>query len=89
MAFAEGTTTEQGKQEFKYNGKELDRSHELNQYDYSARYYDPGYNRFTTMDPLSEKFYSWSPYVYVANNPINAIDPDGKDWQLSITRNEA
>ena len=77
MAFAEGTTTEQGKQEFKYNGKELDRSHELNQYDYSARYYDPGYSRFTTMDPLSEKFYSWSPYVYCYNNPMRFIDPTG------------
>ncbi|QIK56192.1 hypothetical protein G7051_03100 [Dysgonomonas sp. HDW5B] len=81
MAFAEGTTTEQGKQEFKYNGKELDRSHELNQYDYSARFYDPGYNRFTTMDPHSENYYSWSPYVYVGNNPMKYIDPDGKDWR--------
>ncbi|QIK53390.1 RHS repeat-associated core domain-containing protein [Dysgonomonas sp. HDW5B] len=80
MAFAEGTTTEQGKQEFKYNGKELDRSHELNQYDYSARYYDPGYSRFTTMDPHSENYYSWSPYVYVGNNPMRFIDPTGMDW---------
>ncbi|WP_255493303.1 DUF6443 domain-containing protein [Dysgonomonas sp. HDW5B] len=78
MAFAEGTTTEQGKQEFKYNGKELDRSHELNQYDYSARFYDPGYNRFTTIDPLAEKFYNWSPYVYCMNNPMRFVDKDGK-----------
>jgi len=35
--------------------------------------------RFTTPDPLAEKYYNISPYAYVANNPINAIDPDGRD----------
>ena len=30
------------------------------------------------IDPLAEKYYSISPYAYVANNPINAIDPDGE-----------
>lgn len=77
MAFAEGTTAAQGKQPYKYNGKELDQSHGLNQYDYSARYYDPGYARFTTLDPLSEKYYSWSPYVYTFNNPMRFTDPTG------------
>jgi hypothetical protein len=31
------------------------------------------------VDPLSEKYPSLSPYVYVADNPVNAIDPDGED----------
>ena len=35
--------------------------------------------RFTTMDPLSEKYYHISPYVYCANNPVNAINADGRD----------
>lgn len=30
------------------------------------------------MDPLADKYYPLSPFAYVANNPINAIDPDGK-----------
>ncbi len=30
------------------------------------------------MDPLAEKYPGFSPYVYVANNPVNAIDPDGR-----------
>ncbi|PXV59420.1 RHS repeat-associated protein [Dysgonomonas alginatilytica] len=83
MAFAEGTTTEQGKQEFKYNGKELDRTHGLNWYDYSARQLDNAYGRFTTMDPHSENYYNISPYVYVANNPMRLVDPTGMDvWEI-------
>ena len=38
------------------------------------------------MDPKAKKYYSLSPYVYVADNPVNAIDPDGKDI-IFITRN--
>jgi hypothetical protein len=26
-------------------------------------------SRFITVDPLAEKYYSWSPYSYVRNNP--------------------
>ncbi len=69
-----------GKHPYRYNGKELDQMHRLDLYDYSARYYDQAIGRFTTVDPLAEKYYSWSPYNYVGNNPIRRVDPDGKDW---------
>jgi RHS repeat-associated protein len=78
MAFAENTVTEQGKQPYKYNNKELDQMHGLNWYDYSARYLNMDIPRFGTMDPLAEKHYNWSPYVYVLNNPMRYIDPNGK-----------
>lgn len=45
--------------------------------DYGARFYDPAIARWTTVDPLAEKYLSISPYVYVANNPLSNIDPDG------------
>ena len=34
------------------------------------------------IDPLAEKYVNLSPYVYVANNVINAFDPDGKKLYL-------
>ena len=63
-------------QRYKYNGKELDRMHGLNLYDYSARQYDATVGKFTTMDPLCEKYYNVSPYAYCHDNPMNRIDPD-------------
>ena len=72
----------QNVQPYKYNGKELDTKKGLNWYDYEARQYDAAIGRFTTMDPMTEKYYEWSPYAYCKNNPINRIDPDGKDDYL-------
>ncbi len=71
-------STGQGEQQFKYNGKEYDPMHGLNEYDYGARQYDPARAQFTTMDPLCEKYYHISPYAYCAGNPVNAVDPDGR-----------
>ncbi len=60
-----------------YNGKELDRMHGLNLYDYSARQYDAALGQFTSMDPLCEKYYHISPYAYCAGNPVKYVDPTG------------
>ena len=65
-------------QPYKYNGKELDRTHGLDWYDYGARNYDAFLPIFTSLDPLCEKYYHISPYVYCANNPMRFIDPDGR-----------
>lgn len=32
-----------------------------------------------TIDPLAEKYYSFSPYAFCNNNPVNFVDPDGRD----------
>jgi hypothetical protein len=34
--------------------------------------------RFFAVDPLAEKYPAYFPYCYEMNNPINAIDPDGR-----------
>ena len=89
-------STDQGFQRFKYNGKEYDPMHGLDEYDYGARQYDPAIGKFTSMDPLCEKYYHISPYAYCAGNPVMYVDPDGKEiwiinggerWQYKIGEN--
>ena len=65
-------------QPYKYNGKELDRMHGLDTYDYGARQYAAAIGRWDRVDPLCEKYYDVSPYAYCGGNPINAIDLDGR-----------
>ena len=66
-------------QPYKYNGKEFDGKKGVNLYDYGARHYDAALGRFTTVDSLAEKHYSESLYTYCYSNPINCIEPNGKD----------
>ena len=68
-----------------FNGKELDE--ETGLYYYGARYYDPMESRWLSVDPMAEKYAGWSPYNYTLNNPVNLIDPDGKD--VVILRNSS
>ena len=61
---------------FRFTGKEL--GAEAGLYDFSARFLHPRFGRFTTLDPLAEKYPSVSPYAYCNCNPVNFVDPDGR-----------
>lgn len=50
---------------------------------FAGRYYDAAIGRFLTVDPLANKYPSFSPYNYTLNNPLNYIDPDGKEANKS------
>nr|WP_321521006.1 RHS repeat-associated core domain-containing protein [uncultured Macellibacteroides sp.] len=76
MTYGDGIAT--SNQPYKYNGKELDRMHGLDWYDYGARFYDPALGRWHSVDPKADWYYSMSPYNYAANNPIILKDPNGQ-----------
>ena len=79
-------STNHNQQRYKYNGKELDRMHGLDWYDYGARWMDAAIGRWHVMDPLCEKYYDVSPYAYCAGDPVNAIDPDGKSILTKVLK---
>lgn len=49
-----------------------------NSYDFGARIYDPRIVRWLSLDPAAAEYPSLSDYSFVANSPIQYIDPDGK-----------
>lgn len=72
------------RQPYMFGGKELVSMHGLNEYDFTGRWQDPVIPRFTSIDPLCEKYYSVSPYAYCANNFVNAFDLNGDSIWYTI-----
>ena len=66
---------------FSFNGMEKDDEVKGigNSLDFGARMYDPRIGRWLSLDPLAAKYPSLSPYNFVANTPLQAIDPDGRE----------
>lgn len=59
----------------------------LDLYDSKARWYDSMIGRTTSQDPLAEKYYEMSPYLWCAANPIKYIDENGIkriDWSIVV-----
>ncbi len=60
---------------FKFNAKEFDA--ETGNYYYGARYYDPKWSIWLSVDPLATNAPSWTPYRFGFHNPVTFIDPNG------------
>ena len=66
---------------YRFSAKELDEDTGLSYF--GARYYDPKFSIWLSVDPLAEKFPDQSPYSFCFNNPMRFVDPDGRapvDW---------
>ena len=60
------------------DGKELQRMHGYDCYDYGARHSQTTLGRFTTQDPMAERYYDISPYALCGGNPVRYVDWDGR-----------
>ena len=69
-----------------FSGKEKDS--ETGYYYFGARYYNPDLSLWLSVDPMSDKYPSLSPYNYCAWNPMKLVDPDGAEiWKPEILEN--
>ncbi|MBI2416896.1 MAG: hypothetical protein HYV28_03170, partial [Ignavibacteriales bacterium] len=64
-------------QRFDFTGKERDRESGLHYF--GARNYDSDLGIWYGVDPLADKYPGLSPYNYCINNPVNSVDPDGRN----------
>ena len=76
---SEFTTDTDNITDYRFTGKEKQTAFGIsNIYDSFARFQNT-YGRFMSIDPKAESFYHISPYTYCAGDPVNLVDPDGKD----------
>lgn len=70
---------------YDFTGKERDTE---TGYDYfGARYYNSRIGRWGGVEPLLDKYISFSPYHFCLSNPLKAIDQDGKNADILIVDN--
>ena len=61
---------------YTFSAKEKDSETNLSYF--GARYYTSDLSIWLSVDPMSAKYPSLSPYVYCANNPVKLVDPNGE-----------
>ena len=54
---------------------------------FDSRYYSSDLSIWLSVDPMSGKYPSLSPYVYCADNPVRVVDPNGEDYVVVVEGN--
>src|SRR5690554_3312854 len=60
-----------------YQGQEINKELGLNWLSFKYRNYDPAIGRFISIDPLTEEYVDWGPYVFSGNRVIDARELEG------------
>ena len=55
---------------------------------FGSRYYSSDLSIWLSVDPMSDKYPSLSPYAYCSNNPIKYVDPNGEEKLIWLNRNK-
>ena len=74
---ANSSLTTDATNRWRFSSKEIQTIADVNLLDFGARMYDDRLCRWTTQDPMSEKYYGFSPYNYCAGEPVNHVDIKG------------
>ena len=62
---------------YTFSAKERDSETGLSYF--GSRYYSSDLSIWLSVDPMSDKYASLSPYVYCADNPVKLVDPNGEE----------
>ncbi len=62
---------------YTFSAKEKDSETGLSYF--GSRYYSSDLSVWLSVDPMSDKYPSLSPYTYCADNPVKLVDPNGED----------
>ena len=62
---------------YTFSAKERDAETGLSYF--GSRYYSSDLSVWLSVDPMSDKYPSLSPYTYCADNPVKLVDPNGED----------
>jgi len=84
--FVSQRNTEEFDSRYKFTAKELD--NETSYTYFGARYYDSELSGWLSVDKMSDKYPSISPYTYAANNPVKFIDPNGDSLWINGNNGE-
>ena len=72
-------STNENVQKYKFEGKELDRTFGLDNYDIHARHYFAMMPSWDRIDRKAEDYYPISPYAYCGGDPVNHGDYNGME----------
>ena len=70
-----------GHSSYTFSAKEKDSETGLSYF--GSRYYSSDLSVWLSVDPMSDKYPSLSPYTYCANNPVRVVDPDGEEVYIN------